>query len=110
KLLRPVARNAAADGEDSEALLTEQGCGKALQVFERIEAESRLPLLVAFTVGQREIQPQLGIGERGNKYRDIFLVGRLQNAALSFGVLRQMRPNRAVQLIRAHRFVRVPAP
>src|ERR1019366_2350837 len=44
ELLRPVARNASANGEDSQPLLAEQGCGEVLQVFEGIETEARLPL------------------------------------------------------------------
>ena len=51
ELLRPVTGDASADGEDSQPLLTQQGCGEMLQVFEGIEAESRLPFLIAFTVG-----------------------------------------------------------
>src|SRR5208282_5449156 len=94
ELLRPVTRNASAYGEDSEALLTEQSGGKVLQVFEGIEAEARLPLLIALAVGQGIIEAQFRIGERGHKYWNIFSIGGLENAAFLLP-LRQMRSDGA---------------
>ncbi len=41
ELLRPVARHAAADGEDAEPLLLQQGLGIVLQVIEGIVAKWR---------------------------------------------------------------------
>src|SRR5208282_131091 len=88
--------------------LTEQSGGKVLQVLKGIEAKTRLPLLIALAIGQGIIEAQLGIGERGHKYWNIFTVGGLENAALLLP-LRQMRSDGAVQLVRAHHFIRIPA-
>src|ERR1700675_1592937 len=93
KLLRPIAWNPSADRENSQPLLFQQGSRKVLQIFKGLEAEPRLSFFVAFTVGQRVVEAEFGIRERGNKYRNIFFVGRLQDAAL-FAPFRQMRPNR----------------
>src|ERR1700691_1754287 len=100
KLLRPVARNASADGENSQAFLAKKGCGKVFQVFERIEAEAGLSFFVALAVGQGVIETELRIGKRWNKYRNIFFICRLQNAALPFRVLGEVRPDGAIQLVR----------
>src|SRR5260370_7418259 len=40
KLLRPVPRHAAPDGEDSQPLLPQQGGCEVFEIFERIEAHS----------------------------------------------------------------------
>src|SRR5208282_6469588 len=75
ELLRPVARNASANRENAQPLLTEQRGGKIFEVFEGIEAEPRLAFFVTFAIGQRIIEAKFGIRERGHKYRNIFLVG-----------------------------------
>src|SRR6202522_1935960 len=59
KLLRPVPRHTSANRKNPQPLLAEQSRCEVLQVFKRIEAESRLPFLVALTIRQRVIETKL---------------------------------------------------
>ena len=54
KLLRPIARNSSADGEDPQALLAEQSCGEIFEIFEGIKTEFRAAFLVAFAIVLRQ--------------------------------------------------------
>ena len=47
ELLRPVARNAAADGEDAHLFGGQHGVGEFLEVLEGIEAKERAVIALA---------------------------------------------------------------
>src|SRR5260370_32690838 len=72
KLLRPVAWNAAADGEDANTLLLEQGVGEVVKVKERIEIEQRLAFAGSHTIVERDIEAELRISKCRNKNRHAF--------------------------------------
>src|SRR5579863_8693323 len=80
KLLRPIARDAAADGENSQFFLPQQSRREMLQILKRIEADlvptRRLPQPVV----QRRVEPEFRIAERRHEYRHALLIGRLQNS------------------------------
>src|SRR5581483_6325159 len=65
ELLRPVARHDAADGEDTQFFLAQQGGGKMLQVFKGVEADLVATGGVAQAIVQRSIEAQFGIAECG---------------------------------------------
>ena len=47
------------------------------------------PVAFAHRDCERVVQAEFGVGERRHKYRNTFLVGRLQNPALAFRMFRQ---------------------
>ena len=65
-LLRPVARHAAADGEDAQDSCWRMRLGEIVEVEEGIEAEGVQVLLVAEVVVDRQVEAELGVGEGGD--------------------------------------------
>src|SRR6185437_9384654 len=79
-----------------------------LEVFEGIETNLVPARAFAHAVMQGDVQSQLGIGKRRNKYRHTFFICRLQNPALLFRPLRQKSADGVIQLVRTHNFGMVP--
>ena len=82
KLLRPVARHAAADGEDAQPLLLQQVLGKVLKIEERIEIDQLAAFLLRACDCAAPRRVRFRIAERRHEDRHILLEGRLQDAAL----------------------------
>ena len=83
ELLRPIARNPAAHGENSHALGREHGFGEIFEVVEGVEAQLRTSFLAALALMQRKIDADFGIGERRNENGNILFRGGFQDAAPS---------------------------
>ena len=81
ELLGPVARNAAADGEDAHFLGGHHDVGESLEVFEGIEAEERAIVALARVFVESEIEAEFGIGEGGDEDGDIVFVSGFEDAA-----------------------------
>src|SRR6185312_15065483 len=107
ELLRPVARHAAADGEDADLLLRQERFREVVEVKERIVAELGLAFAGAHAIVERHVETKLRVSERGHKDGNIFLKGRLENAA-AFGVALEVLADGVVQLPGAHGLLRVP--
>src|SRR5215831_13823609 len=71
ELLRPVARNATADSENSHALCSQHGGGKLFEVFKRVEAQQRAAIALAREFIQSKVDSQLRVAERRNKNLNI---------------------------------------
>ena len=74
KLLRPVAWHTAANSENSQALLPQQGRRKVLQVLEGIKAQFVPPGGLTDAIVQGQVQAEFGIGKGGYEHRHAFLV------------------------------------
>src|SRR5882672_12709704 len=108
ELLRPVARNAAANRENSQTFLLEQRWRKIFQILKRIETKTRLALFVTLAIGKRVIQTKFGVGERRHEYWNVLLNRGLQNSALPFRGFGKVRADRPVELVGAHHFAGIP--
>src|SRR5262249_3299856 len=75
KLLRPVPRHSATDGQNAQALLLQQRVGKVVQIEKRIIAELRLAFPSAHAIVERDVQPQFRIGKGRHKDRNTLLEG-----------------------------------
>ena len=109
KLLRPIARNATADGENTEPLLAQQGGREVLQVKERVKANFVPSGGFPQAVVEGDIEAQLRVRERRHKYGYALLESRLQNATLILGRLRQICANGVIELVGAEDIVVIPA-
>ena len=56
KLLRPIAGDSTADGEDTQLFLTQKRSGEVLEVFERIETNLVSPGRFAEAIVQRGVE------------------------------------------------------
>src|ERR1700694_4254962 len=92
ELLGPVARDAAADGEDSEAGVQEIFFSKMVEVEEGIEADEFASLLGALAIVQGNVKSHLGVGEGRDVNRGALFIGRAQDAA-AFGLLGEVLAN-----------------
>src|SRR5579872_2076484 len=94
ELLRPVARNTSADGENPQAFLAQQSRSEMFEIFKRIETNFVPAGAFAHTIIQRDVQPEFRIREGGHKNRNAFFVRGFQDPTLIFGTLRQMSADR----------------
>src|SRR5262249_48199903 len=80
-LLRPGARHAAADREDAEDLVLADPRREVVEVVERVERQRRLAGLPAQVIVDRDVQPELAVGERGYVHGDAAVECAAQHAA-----------------------------
>ena len=106
-MLGPVARDAAADGEDAHFFGGHHDVGEGLEVFEGIEAKDRTLIALAGVLIESEIEAEFGIGEGGNEDGNIVLVGGFENAA-ALGVFDKEFADAFVKLPTADDFVGIP--
>src|SRR5207244_4520166 len=99
-LLRPVSRYAAADGEDAEVLLLLDDLGVEVEVEEAVAHEALSAVHLAPLVVHRDVEPHLGVRERGDDHRDVVLVGALQDRARVRLLLLDVLAETAAQLRR----------
>ena len=107
ELLGPVARDAAADGEDAHFLGGEHGGGKLFKIFEGVEAKRGTLVAFAGVLIEGEVQAEFGIGESGNEDGDIVLESGPENAAARGGFLEEFA-DALVELPTADDFVGIP--
>jgi hypothetical protein len=107
ELLRPVARDAAPDGEDTHFFGSHHGGGESFKILKGIEAEERALVAFAGVLVEGEIEAEFGIGEGGHEDGDVVLVGGFENAA-TFGVCFEEFADAFVQFPTANNFARIP--
>src|SRR5215469_13434784 len=107
KLLRPVARNSAPNRENTHFLRRHHHMSEGFEVREGIEAQYRALALLPRVLIQREIEPKLGIGESGDKNRNIVFKRRFEYAA-ALGIPREEFADALVELVTADGIRRIP--
>ena len=107
ELLGPVARNAAADGEDTHFFGGHHGVGEGLEILEGIEAKDGALVALAGVLIESEVEAELGIGEGGDKDRDVVSESGFEDAA-AFGVVGEILADAFVELPTADGFGGIP--
>jgi hypothetical protein len=107
ELLGPVARNTTADGEDTHYLCGHHGVRESFEVFEGIEAENRTLFFPAGVLIESEVEAEFGIGESGNKHRDVVVESGLEDAA-ALGVFCEEFADAPVKFPTADDFAGIP--
>jgi hypothetical protein len=107
KLLRPVARNATADGENAHFFGGHHGAGELLEIFKGIEAKTRTLFLFARILIEGEIQAEFGIRESRDEDGHFVFASGFENAA-AFGVFAEKFADTLVELPAADNFIRLP--
>ncbi len=107
ELLRPVARDAAADGKDAHFFGGQHGVGEFFEILEGIEAEDGAAIGLAAVFVEGEVEAQFGIRESGNEDGNIAFVGGAKNTA-AVGVLVEKFADAMVKFPTADDFFGVP--
>src|SRR5215469_12964524 len=107
ELLGPITRNSAPNGENTHFLRRHHHMSEGFEVFEGIEAQYRALGLLPRVLIQREIEPKLGIGESGDKNRNIMFERGFEYAA-ALGVLCEEFTDALVELVTADHIRRIP--
>jgi len=107
ELLGPVARDAAANGEDAHFFCGHHGVGEFFEVLEGIEAEERAVVALAAVFVEGEVEAEFGIGEGGDEDGDVSFVGGAENAAAG-GVLGEIFADFAMEFPTADYFFGIP--
>ncbi len=107
ELLRPIARDAAADGEDTHFLGGHHGVSEGFKVLKRIESKGGTLVFLARVVVQGEIETQLGIGEGGDENGDLMFVSRTKDAATLGGLIEKFA-DAVMEFVTANSLRRIP--
>ena len=81
ELLGPVARNAAANGEDAHFFGGHHGVGEVFEILEGIEAEEGLAIALAAEFVESKIEAEFRIAEGGNENGNVVFICGFEDAA-----------------------------